>query len=60
MPTTLYRVEDGSTVIVHDSVDAREYIATGRYSKTALAPLEVPAAAPSVADDAQANAKTKK
>jgi hypothetical protein len=41
MARTLYRVEDGAAVVVHDSVDAKEYLASGRYTAT---PPEPPAA----------------
>lgn len=41
MAKTLYQIEDGAPVVVHDSVDAREYLATGRYSATPPAPLQV-------------------
>lgn len=41
MARTLYRIEDGTEVVVHDTVDAKEYLATGRYSATPPAPLTV-------------------
>jgi hypothetical protein len=41
MPRTLYRIEDGTAVVVHDSVDAKEYLATQRYTATPPEPLAV-------------------
>lgn len=39
MAKTLYRIEDGAAVVVHDAVDAKEYVATGRYRETPPEPL---------------------
>lgn len=31
---TVYELATGAAILVHDAVDAREYVATGRYSYT--------------------------
>ena len=41
MQKTVYRVSDGAVVVVHDAVDAKEYVATGRYSDKPVEPLDV-------------------
>jgi hypothetical protein len=54
MQKTLYRLVDGVQVIVHDAVDAKEYIATGRYSDK---PIELPAVAEPVVIERPAQGK---
>lgn len=41
MQKTVYRVADGAAIVVHDAVDAKEYVATGRYSDKPVEPLDV-------------------
>jgi hypothetical protein len=41
---TIYRIEDGAAVLLIDSIDAKEYVATGRYSFTPPEPVAVPEA----------------